>query len=130
MSLWSRPVVDGWRTRRFAKTQAGQVNADQAPLVVTIREDGALFLQDTEIEPDKLIPRLSAIGEANKEVRIFVRGDKKVAYGEVLVLMGEFNQPDLNALRWLLSYRRMMLNAVEQIFSKASCAVDCFICVW
>ena len=70
------------------KTQAGQVNADQAPLVVTIREDGALFLQDTKIEPDKLIPRLSAIGEANKEVRIFVRGDKNVAYGEVLVLMG------------------------------------------
>ena len=39
-------------------------------LVVTIREDGA-YLQDSEIEPDKLIPRLSAIGEANKEVRIF-----------------------------------------------------------
>ena len=28
------------------KTQAGQVSADQAPLVVTIREDGALYLQD------------------------------------------------------------------------------------
>lgn len=70
------------------KTQAGQVNADQAPLLVTIREDGRLYLQDTEIEPDKLIPRLTAIGEANKAVRIFVRGDKDVAYGEVLVLMG------------------------------------------
>ena len=70
------------------KTQAGQVNANQAPLVVTIRKDGSLYLQDTEIKPEKLIPRLSAIGEANKQVRIFVRGDKDVAYGEVLVLMG------------------------------------------
>ena len=70
------------------KTQAGQVNADQAPLVVTIREDGRLYLQDSEIDSDKLIPRLAAIGEANKQVRIFVRGDKDVAYGEVLVLMG------------------------------------------
>jgi biopolymer transport protein TolR len=70
------------------KTKAGQINADQAPLVVTIREDGSLYLQDNEIPADKLIPRLSAIGDANKNVRIFVRGDKDVAYGEVLVLMG------------------------------------------
>ncbi|MEC7243543.1 MAG: protein TolR [Pseudomonadota bacterium] len=70
------------------KTKAGQINANQAPLVVTINKDGALFLQDNEIEPDKLIPRLSAIGEANKDVRIFVRGDKQVAYGEVMRLMG------------------------------------------
>ena len=61
------------------KTQAGQVNADQAPLVVTIREDGRLYLQDTEIDSDKLIPRLFAIGEANKQVRIFVRGDKDLS---------------------------------------------------
>lgn len=70
------------------KTKAGQINADQAPLVVTIRDDGTLYLQDNEIEPDKLIPRLSAIGDANKNARIFVRGDKNVAYGEVIVLMG------------------------------------------
>ncbi len=70
------------------KTKAGQINADQAPLVVTIKDDGTLYLQDNEIEPDKLIPRLSAIGDANKNARIFVRGDKNVAYGEVIVLMG------------------------------------------
>ena len=70
------------------KTKAGQINADQAPLVVTIRDDGTLYLQDNEIEPDKLIPRLSAISDANKTARIFVRGDKNVAYGEVIVLMG------------------------------------------
>ena len=70
------------------KTKAGQINADQAPLVVTIKKDGVLFLQDNEIEAEKLIPRLAAIGDANKDVRIFVRGDKQVAYGEVIVLMG------------------------------------------
>jgi len=70
------------------KTQAGQINADQAPLVVTIKSDGMVYLQDNEIEGEALIPRLSAISDANKDVRIFVRGDKNVAYGEVLVLMG------------------------------------------
>ncbi len=70
------------------KTQAGQVNADDAPLVVSLQKQGAIYLQDTEIEAEKLVPRLKAIAQANNQVRIFVRGDKAVAYGEVLALMG------------------------------------------
>jgi biopolymer transport protein TolR len=70
------------------KTKAGQINADAAPLVVSIKSDGALYLQETEVESDKLVPRLRAISEANPEVRIFVRGDAAVAYGDVLSVMG------------------------------------------
>jgi biopolymer transport protein TolR len=70
------------------KTKAGQINADAAPLVVSIKSDGALYLQETEVESDKLVPRLRAISEANPEVRIFVRGDAAVAYGDVLGVMG------------------------------------------
>ena len=70
------------------KTKAGQINADAAPLVVSIKADGSLHLQDTEVPADALVPRLEAISDANPLVRIFVRGDKAVAYGEVLGLMG------------------------------------------
>jgi biopolymer transport protein TolR len=70
------------------KTQAGQINADAAPLVVSIKADGALYLQETEMESDQLIPRLQAISNANPSVRIFVRGDAAVAYGDVLGVMG------------------------------------------
>lgn len=70
------------------KTKAGQINADDTPLVVTMQKDGKIFLQDTPIEPEKLIPRLAAISDANREVRIFVRGDKNAVYGDVVVLMG------------------------------------------
>ena len=70
------------------KTQAGQINADAAPLVVSIKEDGTLYLQETEMPTDQLIPRLQAITNANPSVRIFVRGDAAVAYGDVLEVMG------------------------------------------
>ncbi|HCI19454.1 MAG: protein TolR [SAR116 cluster bacterium] len=70
------------------KTKAGQINADAAPLVVSIKADGSLHLQDTEVPADALVPRLEAISDANPLVRIFVRGDKAVAYGEVLGVMG------------------------------------------
>ena len=71
------------------KTKAGQINADVAPLVVSIKSDGRLFLQETEVESDKLVPRLQAISDANPLVRIFVRGDEAVAYGAVLGVMGQ-----------------------------------------
>ena len=70
------------------KTKAGAINADAAPLVVSIKSDGSLYLQETVVEPEALIPRLKAISDANPDVRIFVRGDRAVSYGEVLSVMG------------------------------------------
>ena len=70
------------------KTKAGAINADAAPLVVSIKSDGQLYLQEAVVEPEALIPRLKAISDANPDVRIFVRGDRAVSYGEVLSVMG------------------------------------------
>ena len=70
------------------KTKAGQISANAAPLVVSMQEDGAIYLQEKEIETAQLIPRLRALSEANPDVRIFVRGDTNLAYGEVVGLMG------------------------------------------
>ena len=70
------------------KTQAGQVNADAAPLVVSMKADGSLYLQEAEVDSDALIPRLQAVSEANSDIRIFVRGDAAVTYGDILELMG------------------------------------------
>jgi biopolymer transport protein TolR len=70
------------------KTKAGQINADAAPLVVSVKADGSLFLQETAVEGEDLVPRLKAISNANPQVRIFVRGDEAVAYGKVLGVMG------------------------------------------
>lgn len=70
------------------KTKAGAINADAAPLVVSIKSDGSLYLQELPVEPEILIPRLKAISNANPDVRIFVRGDRAVSYGKVLSVMG------------------------------------------
>src|SRR6056300_912835 len=64
------------------KTKAGQINADAAPLVVSIKSDGALYLQETEVESDKLVPRLRAISEVNPQGRVVVRGDQAVHSGK------------------------------------------------
>ncbi|WP_170308627.1 protein TolR [Ancylobacter pratisalsi] len=73
------------------QTQAQAVPQDSEPLVVNITKEGKVFLQDTEIPIDELVPKLQAIGKAGYEERIFVRADKSLDYGTVMRVMGRLS---------------------------------------
>jgi biopolymer transport protein TolR len=70
------------------KTQAHTVSQDKEPLVVSIDAAGKIFLQDKNLRMEDLVPKLKAITNANAEARIFVRGDKDLAYGKIMEVMG------------------------------------------
>ncbi|MEX2642562.1 MAG: protein TolR [Acetobacterales bacterium] len=73
------------------KTQANNLSDQDEPLVVTVDAEGRMFLQETEIEPAALVPRLRAITDNKPDSRIYVRGDRKIAYGRVMEVMGLVN---------------------------------------
>src|SRR5437588_2283441 len=60
------------------KTKAQALSQDREPLSVSVRRDGSIYLQNTRISEDDLVPRLTAIAGNGYEQRIFVRGDKSV----------------------------------------------------
>ena len=66
------------------KTKASQLNAKGDPIVISIKQNGELFIQERAVEDIQLLPRLVAIASGNKNLRIYVRGDKNVSYGIVL----------------------------------------------
>ncbi len=66
------------------KTKAAQLNSKGDPIVVSIKQNGDLFIQERAIKALNLLPRLKAISSGNKNLRIYVRGDKNVPYGIVL----------------------------------------------
>ena len=66
------------------KTKAAQLNSKGDPIVVSIKQNGDLYIQERSIDAHNLLPRLKAISEGNKNLRIYVRGDKNVPYGIVL----------------------------------------------
>ena len=70
------------------QTQAASMNDSDEPLVLTVDKEGKLYIQETEVTMENLIPRLQAITVNNPEVRIFVRGDAAIAYGRVMEVMG------------------------------------------
>jgi biopolymer transport protein TolR len=76
------------------QTQAKSLDQDKNPLTLSVNLKGQVFLNDTEIALDQLVPKLKAITEARAglDERIFVRGDKKVDYGTVMKVMGRLSQ--------------------------------------
>jgi biopolymer transport protein TolR len=90
------------------QTQAKALNQDKEPLTVSVNEKGEVYLQDTEITLDEIVPKLEAItkNKGGREERIYVRGDKKVDYGTVMKVMGRLSQA---------GYRRVaLITEIEQ----------------
>ena len=74
------------------KTKASQLSAKGDPIVISIKQNGELFIQERAIEDKQLLPRLVAIASGNKNLRIYVRGDKNVSYGIVLDTIAKIKQ--------------------------------------
>ena len=76
------------------QSQAKALQQDNEPLTVSVNVSGQIFLQNTEIKIDDLIPKLKAIIEAragNFDSLIYVRGDRKVDYGTMMRVMGRIS---------------------------------------
>ena len=73
------------------KTEASTMTENDEPLTVSIDAKGIIYLQESPIELEALVPRLIAITESNPEARIYVRGDQSIHYGRVMEVMGSLN---------------------------------------
>jgi biopolymer transport protein TolR len=74
------------------ETRAKPLQGDNEPLTVSVKPDGRVFLQNSEVGLDTLTPKLVAIAKNGYEERVFVRADKTVGYGDVMKVMGELNR--------------------------------------
>ena len=70
------------------QSEAKQLNEEREPLTISVNNKGEIFLQDTPVQLDEIVPRLIAITKAGYEERIYVRGDRNVNYGQVMKVMG------------------------------------------
>ena len=83
------------------KTDARPLNQDTEPLTVSVNAEGKVFLQETEVAMEDLVARLRAISENNPDRRIFVRGDRGIAYGRIMEVMGTITQGGFNKVALL-----------------------------
>jgi biopolymer transport protein TolR len=86
------PLMTSGVSVDLPKTNAQQLNSDSEPLTVTIKADGSIFLQEQGVDVGDLVTKLQAISKNNPDRRIFVRGDKDLAYGRIMEVMGTITQ--------------------------------------
>ena len=87
------------------QTQAKPMEGDTEPITVSIGSDGKIFLQDEEVDADRLVTTLQAIAQNGLNERIYVRGDRAADYGTIMRVMGRLNSA---------GYRRIGLVTLEE----------------
>ena len=73
------------------ETQAKAMNADTQPITVSVNPKGEIYLQETPIGLDEIVPKLQAIATTGYNERIYVRGDTTAAYGVVMKVMARIS---------------------------------------
>jgi biopolymer transport protein TolR len=75
------------------QTQAKSLEQNREPLILSVNLQGKVFLQNSEIPIEELVPKLKAVTDARGgyDERIYVRGDRKVDYGTVMRVMGRLS---------------------------------------
>ena len=73
------------------KVKADALTDQKDPLEITVKLDGSVYLGESLVKVENLIPRLNAITDQNTQARIYIRGDRVVAYGRVMEIMSLIN---------------------------------------
>jgi len=78
------------------KETTAPVPGDDEPLSISIKDNGDIFIQNTQISLKEIAPKLIAISGQKMDTRIFVRGDKNIDYGHVMQVVSSINQAGFN----------------------------------
>ncbi len=73
------------------KVKATALTDQKDPIEITVNLSGDVYIGESKVEVENLITRINAITEQNTKARIYIRGDKVVAYGRVMEIMSIIN---------------------------------------
>ncbi len=62
------------------------------PLVISIRRDGLVYVQDEPIHPTQLVERLGPILARRGDEAVLLKGDRELSYGKVMEVLDLLHQ--------------------------------------
>ena len=75
------------------KTSATKLGQVKKPMVVTLSADGNLYIREEQVPRGSLVTRLMAIkSQEGGDGVVYVRADKKIAYGDVMEILGRVGE--------------------------------------
>ncbi|MDR3376807.1 MAG: biopolymer transporter ExbD [Ancalomicrobiaceae bacterium] len=76
------------------KPTEGQVK----PVTVSVDPAGKIYIGDTEVKLEELVPKLQAIAKNGVDERIVFKGDKAAVWGATSKVLGELNNAGFNKI--------------------------------
>ena len=67
-------------------------NEKNDPVTVSMNSKGEIYIQKKKISPNDLIKKLIALRGQNKDLKIYIKGDKNLNYGKIMDLMSFINK--------------------------------------
>jgi biopolymer transport protein TolR len=73
------------------QSQGKQLESNKEPLTISVSANGDVFIGETKVSIDEVAEKLKAIAKNGVDEQIFVRGDKGITYGTVMLVMGRIS---------------------------------------
>jgi biopolymer transport protein TolR len=80
------------------ETTAKSLRQKEEPLVISLNKDGEIKLRNVSASPEYLWEQLNAMSDEEKKNPIYLRADKEVPYGNVVVLMADIKRAGFEKL--------------------------------
>ena len=80
------------------ETTAKAMRQKEEPLVISLNKEGKIKLRNVAVSREYLWEQLNAMSEEEKKNPVYLRADKDVAYGEVVVLMADIKRAGFEKL--------------------------------
>lgn len=80
------------------ETTSKALRQQEEPLLISLNKDGKIKLRNVSVSLEYLREQLNAMSDEDKKRPIYLRADKQVPYGDVVVLMADIKQAGFEKL--------------------------------
>jgi biopolymer transport protein TolR len=91
------PILQGGVEVAIPKAPAAPLQVSEG-LVISIDRDGRIFVEDDEVTREEFAASIPALVERRGAETVYVKGDRDVAYGSVLWVIGTLKEAQIEAV--------------------------------
>ncbi len=110
----SAPLMTAGVPLELPKTEAAAMQDQQTPITVSIRADGAVFVQDQSVPFESLSPRIKAMADGERSKPIYVRADGRASYAVVAQVMASLSTSGFSSINLITDTGGPSSGAAEQ----------------
>ena len=92
------PIIQQGVEVNLPQAKASPVVGEPDPLIVSVKKDGRVYLNDNEVTAAELRTKLEAIRRLDAQKSVYLRADRDVPYGSVVTAIGEIKEAGIEKL--------------------------------